>query len=63
MYKYQKKPTPQKTNIICVLCANRLKCFELIYSSKLCGNCIGKTKPNGERNTQNNTTGTTTNTG
>lgn len=63
MYRYTKKPTPQTTKIICVLCQNRLKCFELIYSPNLCRNCIGKNKENGKRNTESNTTDRTYDTG
>jgi hypothetical protein len=60
---YSKKPTPKNTGTICATCGNRLKEFELFFNNMMCGKCINKTKPNGERNIKNNTTGRPTNTG
>lgn len=41
---YKKKQTARLTAFICQSCGNSLKCFELNFSSLLCGKCIGKNK-------------------
>ena len=47
---YNKKPTARLTAFTCQSCGNNLKCFELNFSSLLCGKCIAKKKPDDRNN-------------